>query len=152
MFISKFGTHTLDNKSTPEVSLSYMYDHFLRRDYSNILPMSLDMKGYRIKRLSMKPEDTNDAVSAAFVIQESINMEQKALLRNGIQSMTGHLNMDSHYIHNVLDPVNNQDVATKSYVDTTNKKAVITILAVKKKTVEPSKMEWTSRIYYVISW
>ena len=87
IFISKFGTHTLDNKSTPEVSLSYMYDHFLRRDYSNVLPMPLDMKGNRIKGLPMKPKDTNDAVSAAFVIQESINMEQKALLRNVTYTM-----------------------------------------------------------------
>ena len=44
MFISKFGTHTLDNKSAPGVSLSYVYDHFLRRDYSNTLPVDLDMK------------------------------------------------------------------------------------------------------------
>ena len=50
----------------------------------------------------MKPEDTNDAVSASFVIQENINMEQKALLRNGMQTMTGHLNMDYHYINNAF--------------------------------------------------
>ena len=81
MFISKFGTHTLDNKSTLEISLSYMYDHFLRRDYSNVLTMPLDMKGNRTKGLPMKPEDTNDAVSAAFVIQKSINMEQKKIVK-----------------------------------------------------------------------
>ncbi len=31
--------------------------------------------------------------------------------------MTAHLDMDDHYINNLLDPSNPQDVATKNYVD-----------------------------------
>ena len=41
------------------------------------------------------------------------------------------------------DPVNDKDVATKSYVDRMNRKSVITIWAVKKRTVDPSKLEWS---------
>ena len=128
MFISKFGTSTnilYDNKNRPGVSLSYIHDHFLRRDYSNAFPGPLDMKGYRIKHLPMNPIDTSDAVSAAFVIQENINLKEKVMLRNGLEPMTGHLNMDSHYINNVLDPVNNQDATTKSYVDTKLEKLLL---------------------------
>ena len=31
--------------------------------------------------------------------------------------MTGNLDLDLHYIKNVVDPANQQDAATKSYVD-----------------------------------
>ena len=146
MFISNCGTATNivdDGSNSPDVSLSYMYNNYLRRDHSNALPGPLDMKGNRIKHIPMNPEDTSDAVSADFVNKENIKLKEKAMLRNGLQSMTGHLDMDSHYINNVLDPVNNQDVATKLYVDTINRKSIITIWAVKKKSLTPSRFEWS---------
>lgn len=37
--------------------------------------------------------------------------------KDGTTSMTGNLNMDSHKIINITDPTNNQDAATKKYVD-----------------------------------
>jgi hypothetical protein len=40
------------------------------------------------------------------------------LLSDGSIAMNGDFNLDSHYIINVLDPVNDQDAATKIYVDT----------------------------------
>lgn len=40
------------------------------------------------------------------------------LLVNGGRAMTGDLDMGTHLINNVVDPVANQDAATKRYVDT----------------------------------
>ena len=145
MFISKFGTTTLDTKPFPEISLGYLHTYFLRRDQSNAFTMDIDMQGKRIKNVPLKPDDINDVVSEAFVIEKNRELEQKAVLRNGLQSMTGHLDMNHHYINNVSDPVNDQDVVKKSYVDACvrNTKHVITIWAVKKKALDPSKFEWS---------
>ena len=77
----------------------------------------LDMSKNRITNVPFKPTDTNDAVSAAFVIQEQINIESKTLSTDGGKAMTGHLNMNHHFINDVLDPAYDQDAATKSYVD-----------------------------------
>jgi hypothetical protein len=41
-----------------------------------------------------------------------------ALLKDGTEAMTGALNMGSHKITAVTDPTNDQDAATKKYVDT----------------------------------
>jgi hypothetical protein len=41
-----------------------------------------------------------------------------ALTTSGSNSMAGNLNLNSHLINNVLNPVNPQDVATKNYTDT----------------------------------
>ena len=80
MFISKFGTATSifgERKYSPEISLGYIYNNYLRRDHSNALPGSLNMKGHRIKHIPMNPKDTSDAASAAFVIQENTNLKEK---------------------------------------------------------------------------
>ena len=79
---------------------------------------NLDMARNRIENLPFNPVDTNDAASAAFVINGDLAVEDKALFKDGTKAMTGHLNMNHHYINNVLDPAYDQDVATKSYVDT----------------------------------
>ena len=79
---------------------------------------SLNMGGNRVMSLPFSPTDTSDAVSAAYVIQNGLNIEEKAVLRNGTQSMAGHFNMGNNFINNVLDPANAQDAATKNYVDT----------------------------------
>ena len=41
------------------------------------------------------------------------------LRTDGSKSASGTLNMDTNKISNVVDPLNNQDAATKHYVDTT---------------------------------
>jgi len=39
------------------------------------------------------------------------------LMLDGSRTMSGDLGMDTHYIHNVIDPFDPQDAATKQYVD-----------------------------------
>ena len=51
------------------------------------------------------------------------NLTNSFLRRDGGKFATGALNMNSHIIKNVVDPLSNQDVATKIYVD---KKAITT--------------------------
>ena len=85
---------------------------------TNKVSGNLDMVENRIENLPFNPIDTNDAASAAFVINGDLAVEDKALFKDGTKAMTGHLNMNHHYINNVLDPAYDQDVATKSYADT----------------------------------
>ena len=91
--------------------------HALVNKRGDTMTGDLDMGHNRVKNISLNPVDTSDAANAAFVIQGDITVEQKAVLRSGTQAMSGHLNMDNHYINNVLDPADPQDVATKKYVD-----------------------------------
>ena len=48
--------------------------------------------------------------------EEEIN--SKYLRKDGINTATGPLNMNNNRISNVIDPIDNQDAATKHYVDT----------------------------------
>ena len=52
----------------------------------------------------------NELITAKKVVESYLN-------KNGSVAMTGDLNMDSHKIINVANPINNNDAATKSYVD-----------------------------------
>ena len=79
---------------------------------------NLDMSGNRVMNVPYAPANTSDAANAAYVIQGDLDVEQKTVLRNGTQAMTGNLNMDDHFINNLTNPVNVQDAATKNYVDT----------------------------------
>ena len=78
----------------------------------------LDMSGNRVTNVPYAPANTSDAANAAYVIQGDLDVEQKTVLRDGTQAMTGNLNMDDHFINNLTNPVNAQDAATKNYVDT----------------------------------
>jgi len=77
----------------------------------------LDMAGRRVKNIPQFPVDTSDACSAAFVVQEDLNLRAQTLLCDGTQTATGHLNMGRHLVQEVLDPLALQDAATKNYVD-----------------------------------
>ena len=79
---------------------------------------NLDMSGNRVMNIPYAPANTSDAANAAYVIQGDLDVEQKTVLRDGTQAMTGNLNMDDHFINNLTNPVNAQDAATKNYVDT----------------------------------
>ena len=79
---------------------------------------NLDMGGNRVMNVPYAPANTSDAANAAYVIQGDLDVEQKTVLRDGTQAMTGNLNMDDHFINNLTNPVNAQDAATKNYVDT----------------------------------
>ena len=46
------------------------------------------------------------------------NLTNSFLRRDGGNTTIGTIDMNSNIIKNVLDPVSNQDVATKNYVDT----------------------------------
>ena len=73
--------------------------------------------------------NTSDAANAAYVIQGDLDVEQKTVLANGAQAMTGIMDMDDHFINNLPNLVNEQDAATKNYVDTLNqRKPIISML------------------------
>ena len=79
---------------------------------------NLDMSGDRVMNVPFSPTDTSDAVNAAYVVRGDLDVEQKTVLRNGTQAMTGNLDMDDHYINNLPNPVHDQDAVTKTYADT----------------------------------
>lgn len=78
---------------------------------------ALDMQTNHIQHVPLHPADTSDARNAAFAIQEDLNLRATVVLRSGTQAMTGHLNMDTHYIKNVADSINPHDAPTEAYVD-----------------------------------
>ena len=78
----------------------------------------LSLDGHRLKQIPHEPTDTTDGAAVSFVIAGDIAVKDAAVLRSGAQTMTGNLDLDSHYINNVVDPANQQDAATKGYVDT----------------------------------
>ena len=61
----------------------------------------LDMGGNRVMNVPYTPANTSDAANAAYVIQGDLDVEQKTVLRNGTQAMTGNLDMDDHFINNL---------------------------------------------------
>ena len=79
---------------------------------------NLDMSGDRVMNVPLSPTDTSDAVNAAYVVRGDLDVEQKTVLRNGTQAMTGNLDMDDHFINNLPNPVHDQDAVTKTYADT----------------------------------
>ena len=78
----------------------------------------LSLDGHRLKQIPHEPTDTTDGAAASFVIAGDIAVKDAAVLRSGVQTMTGNLDLDLHHIKNVVDPANQQDAATKNYVDT----------------------------------
>jgi hypothetical protein len=54
--------------------------------------------------------------SGAIIISGGVGIAQD-VYTNGSLSIGGNLDINSHYIQNVLSPINDDDVATKSYVD-----------------------------------
>ena len=70
-----------------------------------------------LKQIPHEPTDTTDGAAVSFVIAGDIAVKDAAVLRSGVQTMIGNLDLDSHYIKNVIDPANQQDAATKNYVD-----------------------------------
>ena len=79
---------------------------------------NLDISGNRVMNVPFSPTDTSDAVNATYVVRGDFDVEQKTVLRNGTQAMTGNLDMDDHYINNLPNPVHDQDAVTKTYADT----------------------------------
>ena len=77
----------------------------------------LSLDGHRLKQIPHEPTDTTDGAAPSFVIAGDIAVNDAAVLRSGVQTMTGNLDLDSHHIKNVVDPANQQDAATKNYVD-----------------------------------
>ena len=77
----------------------------------------LSLDGHRLKQVPHEPTAATDGAAASFVIAGDIAVKDAAVLRSGVQTMTGNLDLDSHYITNVIDPANQQDAATKNYVD-----------------------------------
>ena len=60
-----------------------------------------------------------------YVIQGDLDVEQNTVLANGAQAMTGIMDMDDHFINNLPNLVNEQDAATRNYVDTLNQRKLI---------------------------
>jgi hypothetical protein len=76
---------------------------------SEIVPVQSAVRGYIDRRLGIDHGGT--AVSSTNLIGKGY------LSLGGDLAMKGNLNMASHYITNVTDPSNDQDAATKLYVD-----------------------------------
>ena len=74
----------------------------------------LSLDGHRLKQIPHEPTATTDGAAASFVIAGDIAVKDAAVLRSGAQTMTGNLNLDSHYINNVVDPANQQDAAQRA--------------------------------------
>ena len=111
------------------------------RDGTQAMIGDLDMSGNRVMNVPYTPANTSDAANVAYVIQGDLDVEQKTVLRNGTQAMTGNLDMDDHFINNLPNPVNDQDVATKNYVD--QRKPVISIHAEEVGPIEAGEYEWS---------
>ena len=101
----------------------------------------LDMSGNRVMNVPYTPANTSDAVNDAYVIQGDLDVEQNTVLRNGTQAMTGNLDMGVHFINNLPNPVNDQDVATKNYVD--QRKPVISIHAEESTPIVVGEYQWS---------
>ena len=101
----------------------------------------LDMSGNRVTNVPYTPANTSDAANAAYVIQGDLDIEQKTVLRDGTQAMTGNLDMDDHFINNLPNPVNAQDVATKNYVD--QRKPIISIHAEESSPIVVGEYQWS---------
>ena len=56
-----------------------------------------------MSRLTLGP---TDGAAASFVIAGDIAVKDAAVLRSGVQTMKGKLDLDSNYIKNVVDPGN----------------------------------------------
>lgn len=65
-------------------------------------------------------EIAGSGIAASAIAAGDLQVSGDTVLRSGTQAMTGHLDMDSHYVQNTLDPSNPQGVATKHYVETQN--------------------------------
>ena len=102
---------------------------------------NLDMSGNRVMNVPYAPANTSDAANAAYVIQGDLDVEQKTVLRDGTQAMTGNLNMDDHFINNLTNPVNAQDAATKNYVD--QRKPIISIHAEESSPIVVGEYQWS---------
>jgi hypothetical protein len=62
-------------------------------------------------------KETELNTNVASVSTRVSTIESSYVKKDGSVSMTGDLNMDSHKITNMANPINNNDAATKSYVD-----------------------------------
>jgi hypothetical protein len=72
--------------------------------------------------------DTADAAVTVAVEAYSDAKEALDVRLDGSRPMTGALNLNTHLINNVVDPVSAQDAATKNYVDTHDKYAATFIV------------------------
>ena len=133
MPVNKFGqmyAERVEHK-TDGVSVSFIENNFVRKN------APIDMSENRIMNVPFEPEDVSDAANAAFVIQ-------RAVLRDGTQPMMGNLDMSNHMIHNTLDPIEPQCVATKAYVDRVrSSKPIITVWAEEYGTLDFNHYEWS---------
>ena len=59
-----------------------------------------------------------DRTTTVYIGINIANLTNSFLRRDGGNTAIGAIDMNSHIIKNVADPLSNQDVATKNYVDT----------------------------------
>jgi hypothetical protein len=84
---------------------------------------NLNMNGHLIQGLSTNYPPVykgDEAASWAQVTAITTDVLTTSVTRDGNSEMTGNLKMGGHLIKDVLDPVEQQDVATKAYVDKRN--------------------------------
>lgn len=132
----------------PGVSVTYMNTNFLRQNEN------INMNGHIIKGLpvNVNPEHADQAVSWGQATSLVSSVAQTVVHKAG-DTMNGNLNMGNNKITNVVEPQNDGDVSTKSYVDRTivesltnpimQSKPLITLWAEEKGQINNDQYEWS---------
>ena len=117
-FIQNIATPTSSHQATNKGYCDY---NFLSRQKGGVLMSSLSMNQNDLFEIPA-PKYGNSAVNKNYVDGEitkiPVSDTSPFLKIDGTRAMTGDLDMDSHRVTDCLDPINDKDLSTKTYVDT----------------------------------
>ena len=112
--------YNIPNPNGPKqpTPLAYTDLAYLHVDGSNKMTNPLNMNNKKITYLQA-PTSNSDAATKLYVDNKSTNPQDLSpyLKRNGSDPMTGNLNMSGHKIINIEDPVSDNDVVNKIYME-----------------------------------
>ena len=125
LFVKNLNDHKDDDDYNDIVKdlKSVVNKEYLNENFLKIKGNDYDLNQRIIKNSAPHDDgsyDNNTLVSKAFVDAEIAKLPKPdidVLKLDGSKSMTGNLNMGNNKIKNLKDPVNDQDAATKNYVE-----------------------------------